>query len=166
VRRAADQRRLRRRGEWDAQYDGLSGGWPLFLENLRLTRTHFPGEIAASAIVNGSATGGRDRAWAELTQALGLPADPVPGSRVATSAAGAPPLAGTVERATPGMLTLLVDTPLAGIAFVAAEGAGDAVHTSFYGYFFGPGAPEAATGTDDAWTAWMRARFPSPARVG
>ena len=29
--------------DWDRDYDGMAGGWPLFLENLRLVRTHFPG---------------------------------------------------------------------------------------------------------------------------
>ena len=41
--------------EWDAQYDATQAGWRLFLYNLRLYLTHFPGQPCASILVNGTA---------------------------------------------------------------------------------------------------------------
>ena len=148
--------------EWDGQYNGMEAGWRLFLSNLRLYRTHFPGQRCAPIIVNGMAAGPRDRAWAALLGALGIHS-PVEGERVAATATDAPPLAGTVERVTDGMLTLRTDTPAPGIAFVAAEGDGEHVSTSFYGYFFGDTAPAVAARDESAWRSWMEATFPYPA---
>jgi uncharacterized protein YndB with AHSA1/START domain len=36
--------------DWDADYDGLSSGWRIFLQNLRLHLTHFPGQPARAMI--------------------------------------------------------------------------------------------------------------------
>ena len=43
--------------EWDAEYDATEAGWRLFLYNLRLYLTHFPGQPSASILVNGKAAG-------------------------------------------------------------------------------------------------------------
>jgi hypothetical protein len=102
-----------------------------------------------------------DGAFADLVAALGLPAEAREGERVAATAADAPPLAGVVERVTPNMLTLLLERPAEGIAFVASEPAGDgSAHTSVYAYLFGDGAGEAAARDEPAWRAWMQRHFP------
>jgi hypothetical protein len=93
--------------------------------------------------------------------ALGLPAEAREGERVAATVADAPPLAGVVERVTPNMLTLLLERPAEGIAFVASEPAGDgSAHASVYAYLFGDGAAEAAARDEPAWRAWMQRHFP------
>jgi hypothetical protein len=135
--------------DWDGQYDGMTEGWKLFLFNLRLHLTHFAGRVCTNVVVNGSGT------WSAYCEALGLPEAPTVGSVVA--ATGERPLAGTVERVAPGMVTLLTDTPAPGVAFVAAEGTA----LSMYGYFYGP--PEDVAAEDPAWEAWMASRFPMPA---
>jgi uncharacterized protein YndB with AHSA1/START domain len=147
--------------DWDAEYDATEAGWRLFLYNLRLHRTHFPGRPCSSVLVNGHGDGSVDRAFADLMAALGLPAEAREGERVAAAAADAPPLAGVVERVTPNMLTLLLERPAEGIAFVASEPAGDgSAHTSVYAYLFGDGAGEAAARDEPAWRAWMQRHFP------
>jgi uncharacterized protein YndB with AHSA1/START domain len=148
--------------DWDAEYDATEAGWRLFLYNLRLYLTHFPGRRCSSVLVNGHADGPVDRAFGELAAALGLPARAGQGERVAATAPGAPPLAGVVERAAPNMLTLLLEQPAPGIAFVVCEPAGDgSAHASVYLYLFGDGAAEAAARDEPAWRAWVQRHFPA-----
>ena len=148
--------------DWDAEYDATEAGWRLFLYNLRLYLTHFPGRRCSSVLVNGHADGPVDRAFGELAAALGLPAGASQGERVAATAPGAPPLAGVVERAAPNMLTLLLERPAAGIAFVVCEPAGDgSAHASVYLYLFGHGAAEAAARDEPGWRAWVQRHFPA-----
>ena len=61
--------------DWDAEYDATEAGWRLFLYNLRLYLTHFPGQRCSSVLVNGRAEGPADRAFAALAGALGLSAE-------------------------------------------------------------------------------------------
>jgi uncharacterized protein YndB with AHSA1/START domain len=148
--------------DWDAEYDATEAGWRLFLYNLRLYLTHFPGRRCSSVLVNGHADGPVDRAFGELAAALGLPAGAREGERLAATAPGAPPLAGVVERAAPNMLTLLLERPAAGIAFVVCEPAGDgSAHASVYLYLFGDGAAEAAARDEPGWRAWVQRHFPA-----
>lgn len=147
--------------DWDTEYDATEAGWRLFLYNLRLYLTHFPGQRCSSVLVNGHADGPVDRAFADLAAALGLPAEAREGERVAATASGAPPLAGVVERVAPNMLTLLLERPARGIAFVVSEPAGGgSAHASVYTYLFGDGAAEAAARDEPAWRAWMQRHFP------
>jgi uncharacterized protein YndB with AHSA1/START domain len=147
--------------DWDAEYDATESGWRLFLDNLRLYLTHFPGQRCFSVLVNGHADGPVDRAFGDLAAALGLPAEAREGEPVATTAHGAPPLAGVVERAASNMLTLLLEQPARGVAFVVCEPAGDgSAHASVYAYLFGDGAAEAAATAEPAWRAWMQRHFP------
>jgi uncharacterized protein YndB with AHSA1/START domain len=148
--------------DWDAEFDSTQEGWRLFLDNLRLYLTHFPGQPCSSVLVNGKAAGPETRAFADLAAALGLPAGAGVGDRVAATAADAPALAGVVERAEANMLTLLLEEPAAGIAFVASEPAGDgSAYASVYAYLFGGGAAEAAARDDKAWRDWMERHFPA-----
>jgi uncharacterized protein YndB with AHSA1/START domain len=149
--------------EWDAEFDATEAGWRLFLYNLRLYLTHFPGQPCSSVLVNGKAAGPVPRAYAELAAALGLPADAAEGQPVAATAPGVPALAGVAERVTDHLLTVLLEKPAPGIGFVAAEPAGDgSAHASVYLYLFGDGAAEAAAREEPAWRAWMGRHFPMP----
>jgi uncharacterized protein YndB with AHSA1/START domain len=149
--------------DWDAEYDATQAGWQLFLYNLRLYLTHFPGQPCASVLVNGPAAGPAPRAFGDLAAALGLPGGAGQGDRVAATAADAPPLAGVVERATGNMLTLLLEKPAPGVAFVAATPAADgSAYASVYLYLFGDGAADAAASDDPAWRAWLERHFPAP----
>ena len=61
------------------------------------------------------------------------------------------------------MLTLLLEKPGPGVAFVAAEPVGDgSAHASVYTYLFGDGAAERAASDEPAWRSWMQRHFPIP----
>lgn len=128
--------------DWDAEYHGLSEGWLLFLENLRLHLTHFRGQPARAVIPIAMVAGTRDNAFEQICTALGVPSDLTAGDRFAASASGAPPLSGQVASAATTTGTrayhLVLDTATPGTAIVAAEQMGDQVAMSLWLYLYGP----------------------------
>jgi uncharacterized protein YndB with AHSA1/START domain len=145
--------------EWDADYDGMSTGWRIFLENLRLHLTHFRGRVARSVIPTAMTPGPGDVAWTKLCAALGVPDDLGPGDAFATSGNGVPRLVGRVTGAffEPVVRTyhLLVEEPAPGTAFVTVEGGGDVVAASAYLYLYGDGDEPGAE-----WSSWLRSALP------
>ena len=129
---------------WDGQYDDMLGGWKLFLRNLWLHRTYFPGQDASSALPMAMWPGAPEEVWPRLLTALGLPAAPRAGERVTTAGDGVPPLAGTVAEVGPGRLALVLDQPAPGTAIIAAEGHGEVAGVSLWAYLYGPAAPTLA----------------------
>jgi uncharacterized protein YndB with AHSA1/START domain len=148
--------------DWDADYDGMSSGWRIFLQNLRLHLTHFPGQPARAIIPTRVVGGPYDAAFAKLCAELGLPADLRAGQRFATSGPGVPASTGTVHSVqdfgAARTCFLLLEQPAPGTAFLTAEGTGDMVAISFYLYLYGPDAPA----LPDQWTPFLAARFPQP----
>lgn len=151
--------------DWDREYDGLAKGWPLFLDNLRLFRTHFPGQRAAPIIVTASVAGHRQDVWARMTALLGT-AGAEAGDRLELAPDGAPRLAGFVDRAQGERLTLLLDEPAPGVALLAVEGADDPSFASVFVYLFGDGAAELAARDEPGWRSWLADRLPAPAEAG
>jgi uncharacterized protein YndB with AHSA1/START domain len=147
--------------DWDAEYESLSQGWQLFMYNLRLCRTYFPGQRCASSTLSVSSGGPVERAWAALMEGLGLPTSFEFGDRVQVAATDAPLLAGGVERFHNHMLSLRIDDPAPGIAFIAAEGGDDSVALSVYIYAFGATASDVMAGEAPRWRDWLGARFQS-----
>lgn len=143
--------------DWDAQYDGMSQGWRLFMHNLQLHLAHFAGRVGVPMLPIAMWAGPRERTWADLTAALGIAADASPGDRV-TAADGAPPLAGTVVEAESWRLSLLVDEPAPGTALLAAEGDGERVGVSVWLYLYGPEAEAVVARDEPAWRAWLDSR--------
>ena len=146
--------------EWDADYEGMTRGWKLFLQNLRLQLTHFRGQRVARAIVPFVLrTGGHMGAWAALCRAVGIATDLRAGDR----AEGVLGLSGVVDVASGGppvsMYSLLLGGPAPGTAIIAAEGVGDAVGCSAYLYLYGPRAADF-----DA-QAWASRLEPEPATI-
>ena len=142
---------------WEEDFDGLSSGWPLFLFNLRLYLTHFPGVPAATALASALHPQRRDPAWEEYTAALGL-GDAAEGDRATTTG---PVVSGTVERRSATTVTLLLDAPHPGIGFFASEGSGEQAYLSAWMYLFGDGAAQAAAAQQTAWQSWLEERYPS-----
>jgi uncharacterized protein YndB with AHSA1/START domain len=140
-------------GSWDDQYFGMEAGWKLFLHNLQLFRAHFADLRCASVIVNAVAGGGQKETFARYLDELGLEGD-----EEVRSTRG-PALEGRVVGRVPGMLTLLTETPHSGIVFLASEGRADRQFVSFYGYFFGDGADDAAAQARPEWERWLHERF-------
>ena len=150
--------------DWDQELEDTRDGWRVYLRNLRLYLTAFPGRRCSWIQVTRNAAPPQERAWAALTGALGL-ADAAEGERTATTAPGAPALAGTVEQVTDSgharVLLLRLDQPAPGSAVVSAFAYGGEVYTSLHAYLFGDRAPEVAAREGPAWRTWMAERFPS-----
>ncbi|WP_420451541.1 SRPBCC family protein [Ilumatobacter sp.] len=144
--------------DWDGQYDAMRDGWLIFLTNLRLHLEHFAGESATASLPMATWPGPRDAAWRRLLADLGLPADPRPGDRVATSAADAPELGGVVAATSHDHLALVVDRPTPGTAFVAAEEVGGSISVSVWTYLYGPDGALASERDDPRWREWLEAR--------
>jgi uncharacterized protein YndB with AHSA1/START domain len=145
--------------EWDGEYDGMTEGWKLFMHNLQLHRSHFAGRHARAALPLATWAGPAATAWTRLTGDLGVPPSPSPGDRIAVTAGDAPDLAGTVERANPTMLSLLLDTPAPGTGFLAVEGGGGKqVMVSVWLYLYGDDRDEIAVRDEARWLDWLTAR--------
>jgi uncharacterized protein YndB with AHSA1/START domain len=148
--------------EWDAQYDGMAEGWLLFLLNLKLHLTHFAGQTATAMLPTAMWTGPREQTWADLTGALGLPAAPAVGERVAVASDGAPAMAGTVADVAAWRLALVVDEPAPGTAILAVEGTGDEVGVSIWSYLYGPEGAAAVERNGLRWQQWLDERAATP----
>lgn len=144
---------------WDEQYDGMSMGWPLFLEVLRLQRTYFSGVGARASIPTVMVPGPGAPAWAAFCAAIGVPTGLAEGDRFSASADGVAALDGTVAtvREAPAVRAyhVVLDEPAPGIAMVLAEGEGDLVACSLYTYVYDE-APVAG------WEEVLRERWPQP----
>jgi uncharacterized protein YndB with AHSA1/START domain len=143
---------------WDQAIESFEGGWRQALLSLRLYLTHFRGEPVGSINAGDAVTGPKDEVWAEFTRALGLPAEPRAGDRIATSAAGAPPIEGTVEEAEGSIVTLVLDRPARGVGLIGAGGPGDEVFTLVRAQLYGPEAEKIATREQEAWSSWFAGR--------
>lgn len=147
---------------WEEEIEGVTEGMRLALENLRVYLTHFQGRDGTWIRVFGTGPGPREASWAALLAALGL-ADPAEGERFATSGAGAPALAGEVERVVDGKwhrgLLLRLEQPAPGLAHALVYGdrGGATVQACLYG---DEGAAVAAR-EQPAWQEWMQVRFPA-----
>lgn len=142
--------------EWDGDFDGMSMGWRLFIENLRLHLTHFRSQRATAAVPMAMVAGPNERAWSALCAAFGIPDRLGEGDAISLPGRDGRPWLARVERtmAVEAMrhYVVVVDEPPA-TGFLAAEGAGDQVAVSAYFYFYGDSAREHAAWWDRAWTA-------------
>lgn len=143
---------------WDRAIESFEAGWRQALLSLRLYLSHFRCEPVASINAVGRADGPGDAVWADLTAALGLPAQPQAGERIATTAPGVPAFAGTVERAAERMVTLVLDEPARGIGFVGAGGPGDQVYVFVRAQLFGDDAAAVVEREQEAWERWLERR--------
>src|SRR5262249_47757600 len=139
-------------------------GWPSFFRILRLYLAHFPGQRSSAFQLVGVTTQPRPQAWAVLTGALGMVG--AARDQLVRTPAGAPPLAGLVERvgeeAYPEELLLRLDEPAPGIAHLFAMEMGGQVYLSIRCYLYGDRAV-AAQRDEPLWQAWIAEHF-SPAQ--
>jgi hypothetical protein len=147
--------------DWQTEYDSTFDGWKLFLDNLRLYLTHFPGQRCTSMLVQRMTDDSPADAWRALTTSLGLPDAPSVGQQV--SASHGPPLAGRVERFEARLMTLLVHAPAPGIVVIGTESFGDKAFPMLYLYLFEPGAEEAIARAGPAGRDLMERTFTAPA---
>lgn len=141
--------------DWDNQYDGMAQGWLMFLRNLQLHLEHFRGQTATAALPMSMRPGSASTAWSQMTSALGIDESPSDGDRLALDGGGDLGLSGTVVETTPTRITMLVEQPVPGTAFVTAEAFGDAVSLSIWSYLYGAAGAEAAARDEPRWQAWL-----------
>ncbi len=141
--------------EWDAQYDGMAEGWKIFMLNLQLHLEHFAGQTATASLPMTGFAGDPKELWPTMAAALGAPAQPDKGSRVSLHAGEGLELAGTVVEVGASRMTLLVDAPAPGVAFVALEGMGDHVGASIWSYLYGEEGNAIAERDGARWQSWL-----------
>jgi hypothetical protein len=104
--------------------------------------------------------GSADEAWATLLDGLGLGGVEV-GRHVTARGAGTPPLAGVIDRAAAGELTIVLDEPAPGVAALYAGGPHETTYAFVRLYLFGDEAAAIAAREELAWRGWLETTFPS-----
>jgi hypothetical protein len=153
--------------DWDNQFEGHEHGWIAFFRILRLYLDHFRGQPSALLQLMPFTSEPVPTAWETLTRSLGI-ANVSQGQRV-ESAAGAPRLAGIVERTGPAEypeLLLRLSEPAPGIAHFFAMAMGGAVCVPVRCYFYGRDANSVVARDEPQWQAWMNERFPAANGMG
>ena len=69
-------------GDWEAEYDALRKGNPLYLRTLGEYLKHFSGRAAVPVAVFGPQQSDQDRVWSAITAALGVSTDVKEGDAV------------------------------------------------------------------------------------
>ena len=137
---------------------GADDGWTAALLGLKLYLEHFAGQEAANVLAGGRVDGPQARAWEELQSSVGL-GELTEGARVTASGDGAPPLAGVIEGTLDTMVTLRVDEPAPGLAFIGVGGPDDeTVFAIMRAQFFGPEAAAIVARDEPVWRALIAER--------
>lgn len=107
-------------GDWEAEYDALRKGNPLYLRTLARYLEHFPGRTAVPVAAFGPQQPDQDLVWAGLTRAVGLSEQVREGDKVHFTIAGQT-VDGVVDTVlAPGFLGVRTDDAL--LRFVGADG--------------------------------------------
>lgn len=132
-------------GDWEAEYDALRKGNPLYLRTLAQYLEHFPGRTAVPVAAFGPQQPDQDTVWAGLTRAVGLPEQVREGDKAHFTVAGQT-IDGVVD--TVLALTFLgVRTDDALLRFVGGNGMILTGHHIF--------APIDQTEAEQTWGAWL-----------
>jgi uncharacterized protein YndB with AHSA1/START domain len=152
---------------WEEELEGMAAGMRLALDTLARYRTWFPGRRGRWLRAGTAAAGSPARAWAALTEALGL-ARAAPGQRVDTGGRGGPAFAGVVERAGggDGWWDLLVRAERPWPGFVNVYLVGQAGWAGLEACLYGEDAAEVAAREQPAWQAWLAARLAGGPEAG
>jgi uncharacterized protein YndB with AHSA1/START domain len=132
-------------GDWEAQYDALRKGNPLYLRTLAQYVEHFPGRTAVPVAAFAPPQPDHDVAWAGLTRAVGLSEQVSEGDKVHFMIAGQT-VDGVVDTVVaPGFLGVRTDDAL--LRFV---GGGGVIMTGHHIF-----ADVDQTGAEQTWGAWL-----------
>jgi uncharacterized protein YndB with AHSA1/START domain len=96
--------------DWEAEYEGMSEGDPMYFRKLLEYVTHFPGLYATPIEALGPNTGeDRERAMARFRHALGVDASAGEGDRVRLTPEGLDPIEGVVDHVSSSFLGVRAD---------------------------------------------------------
>ena len=149
--------------DWDKQFEAVERGWPAYFRILQRYLAHFRGQPCTQLQLMAFSREPKDKAWAELTQSLGLAGAKV-GQAVKSSGA-APLLDAVVEHAGPKEhpeFMLRLDRPAPGTAHLSPIPMGDQVCLYVCLYLYGDAAGAVVAREEPAWRAWLDRLFPAP----
>jgi uncharacterized protein YndB with AHSA1/START domain len=139
--------------DWEAQYDGLKEGDPMYLKKLAAYLRYFKGRVARhNLFLAGPQVPDVDRVWPAFAAALSLPGPITPGARVRFAVPGLPEAEGVVD---------FVSEP----HFVGVRSA-DGIHMLIQGYqhavvveYHGFSDEEDEKEIESAWQSWLSDTF-------
>ena len=136
--------------DWEAEYDALRKGWPMYLRILAQYLTHFPGRTATPVSAQGPQQADEDTVWEALKRGLGLTGTVREGDTVRFSLDGSTPEEGVVDSVLyPSFLGVRTADGL--YRFVGRGGAIGVGHHVF--------ADVDRQETERAWQAWLTRLF-------
>jgi uncharacterized protein YndB with AHSA1/START domain len=140
-------------GDWEAEYEAMSEGDPMYFQKLLEYVTYFSGRYAVPVDSQGPAVPDREQAMADFRRALGIQGEVKEGDPVRLTPEGFPPIDGVVD---------CVSQSFLGVR------SSDALYRFIYGFtgnvmvghhFFAEGVDQGQT--EAAWTSWMNRVFAS-----
>jgi uncharacterized protein YndB with AHSA1/START domain len=140
--------------DWEAEYEGMSEGDPMYFRKLLEYVTHFPGRYATPVEALGPNAGeDRDRAMARFREALGVDANVAEGDRVRLTPEGLDPIEGVVDHVSRSFLGVRTDDGM--YRFIRGfEGTAMVGH-----HLFVDGVDQRRA--EDEWRAWLGRVFGS-----
>jgi uncharacterized protein YndB with AHSA1/START domain len=138
---------------WEAEYEGLSEGDPMYFDKLRVYLTYFRGRTATPVAAFGPAVPDRDEAWARFHRALGLAVAPALGDRVRLTPDGLPVLDGVVDWMSRDFLGVRTDDGIYRFMHIAPFGGPTGV--GHHVFIDGLDQKEA----ERAWASWLEKVF-------
>ena len=147
--------------DWDKQFESIEKGWPAFFRILKSYLTNFRGQPCTQLQLMAVTPVPMEKAWAELTQSLGLAGASV--GQSVKSSGDAPRLAAVVEHVGPKTEFMLrLDQPAPGLAQIQAMPMGGQSCLYICLYLYGDGARAAVAREEPVWQAWLNRLFPAP----
>ena len=149
--------------DWNKQFESVEQGWPAFFRILKSYLSNFRGQACTQVPLMAFAATPKEKAWAELTQSLGLAGARV--GQAVKSSGDAPGFVAVVEHEGPEAypeLMLRLEQPAPGTAHLFAMPMGGQVCVSVRLYLYGEGARAAAAREEPVWQAWLDRLFPAP----
>jgi uncharacterized protein YndB with AHSA1/START domain len=136
--------------DWEAEYDALRKGWPMYLRTLAQYLTHFPGRTATPISAMGPQQADEDRVWEGLKRGLGLTGTVGEGDQARFSLDGSTQVQGVVDSVQyPSFLGVRTGDAL--YRFVGRGGSVAVGH-----HLFAEVDPKEA---EQAWQAWLTRLF-------
>ena len=138
---------------WEAEYEGLSQGDPMYFDKLRVYLTYFRGRIATLVNVFGPQVPDRDHAWQTYYRGLGLPGPVDLNDEVRLSPTGLPELYGVVDWVSRDFLGVRTEEGIYRFMHISAFGG----PTGVGHHIFVEGLDQAES--ERAWGDWLNGLF-------
>jgi hypothetical protein len=138
--------------DWETEYDALTQGDPMYLQQLAAYLKHFPGAtLAHSVFAVGPQEKDSARVWSAFGSALGLSGPATPGAEVSLTIGGLVRTSGVVEFVAPTYVLARTDEGL----YLLMQGYHDMIVVEYHGYA-GEQSDEELQG---AWQSWLAKAF-------